>query len=255
VETVESNVKGYVTCAKCYHDIPILKDAYKEGRAIHLYFDHHEEGKALFSYREVKHKKVEITALFSLSDRNFNISLFDALYNSIGDVIDTEDKYNIAKQLLTANKYLKIRKGLPSDLFKMSIPAFQQKFWEEGFLPYFSNYGIRNKWSNADDEEKQSILQKLGITIQPQFTNNIECYFEEIGLEVLRNLKSAKKSIKIAMAWFTNFDIYKVIKEKLKDADVEITLVTNNDLINNGGYCLNLNDFPVAIRESNKGFH
>ena len=44
------------------------------------------------------------------------------------------------------------------------------------------------------------------------------------------------------MAWFTNFDIFRVIKHKLESSDVEITLVTNNDLINNGGYCLNLNE-------------
>jgi hypothetical protein len=48
------------------------------------------------------------------------------------------------------------------------------------------------------------------------------------------------------MAWFTNFDIFRVIKHKLESSDVEITLVTNNDLINNGGYCLNLNELIGA---------
>ena len=252
VEDYLTKTKGYVIFVNNYQDIPTLRDAYKKGKNISLYFDRYEGEKALFSYREIKSdfmelkKQVEIKALFSQTDREFNMSLFDALYNSIGSVIDTEEKYYIAKQLLSTNKELKARAGLARDFFKMSTPVFQNKFWQEGILPYFSNFGIRKMWSDADADEKDLILQRLGINILPQTHTKINCCFEEIGQEVIKNILSAKKSIKVAMAWFTNFDIFKVLKHKLESSDVVVTLVTNNDLINNGGYCLNLNELIDA---------
>lgn len=252
VEDLASKIRGYVIFVNNYQDIPVLKEAYRKGKNIPLYFDRYEGENALFSYKEIKTEVakgktlVEIKALFSGTDRDFNQTLFDALFNSLGETIDTEEKYNLAKQLLFANKELKVRGGLTKDLFKMSTPAFQKLFWEEGVLPFFSNFGIRKLWSEADEEEKDLILQRLGITVQPQYTTSVECFFEQIGEEVVKNIISAKKSIKIAMAWFTNFDIFRVVKHKLESSDVDITLVTNNDLINNGGYCLNLNELIDA---------
>lgn len=252
VEGLASRIKGYVIFVNNYQDIPALKEAYRKGKNIPLYFDRFEDGNALFSYKEIKAEVakgkplIEIKALFSGTDRDFNQTLFDALFSSLGETIDTEEKFNLAKQLLLANKELKVRGGLTKDIFKMSTPAFQKLFWEEGVLPFFSNFGIRQLWSEADEDEKDLILQRLGITVHPQYTTSVECFFEQIGEEVIKNIISAKKSIKIAMAWFTNFDIFRVVKHKLESCDVDITLVTNNDLINNGGYCLNLNELIDA---------
>lgn len=252
VEELVSKTRGFVIFVNNYQNIPILKEAYKKGKNIPLYFDRYEGGNALFSYKEIIPEvvevkpQVEIKALFSGIDKEFNTTLFDALLNSIGETIDTDEKYNLAKQLLQANKELKVRGGLAKDFFRMSSPLYQKKFWEEGILPYFSNFGIRKMWSEADEDEKDLIVQRLGIAIQPQNKTSVECHFEHIGEKVIKKIISAKKSIKIAMAWFTNFDIFRVIKHKLESSDVEITLVTNNDLINNGGYCLNFNELIGA---------
>ena len=252
VEELVSKTRGFVIFVNNYQNIPILKEAYKKGKNIPLYFDRYEGGNALFSYKEIIPEvvevkpQVEIKALFSGIDKEFNTTLFDALLNSIGETIDTDEKYNLAKQLLQANKELKVRGGLAKDFFRMSSPLYLKKFWEEGILPYFSNFGIRKMWSEADEDEKDLIVQRLGIAIQPQNKTSVECHFEHIGEEVIKKIISAKKSIKIAMAWFTNFDIFRVIKHKLESSDVEITLVTNNDLINNGGYCLNFNELIGA---------
>ena len=249
VEDINSNLKGFVVFRSNYQDIPILKEAHKTGQEIPMYFDRLEGDHALFSYRELKpqavrEKKVEIKALFSGKDGDYNLSLFDALYGAIGSAIDSEEKYSLAKQLLAANRELRARAGLAKDFFKISTPLFQQRFWEEGVLPYFSNYGIKKIWAEADNEAKEKILHRLGITALPQvnINNNIECYFDAIGQEIEKNILSAQKTIKIAMAWFTNYDIFKALKEKLQNSRVEIVLVTNNDLINNGGYCLDLNE-------------
>ncbi len=252
VEDSLTKTKGYVIFKRNYQDIPFLKEAYKKGETIPLFFDRYEEGKALFSYREIKVErrvekaKVEINALFSLSDREFNISLFDALYSSLGSEIDTQEKYNLAKQLLSANKDLKVRNGLAKDIFRMCAPVYQTKLWVEGIIPYFSNFGIRKLWSDSNEEEKDVILQRLGISIDSQTNSDIQCLFEDIAQEIIKNILSATQSVKIAMAWFTNFDIFKVIKNKLETSNIEIILVTNNDLINNGGYCLNFDELIDA---------
>ena len=252
VEDYLTKTKGYVIFVQNYQDIPILKEAYKMGKSIPLYFDRFEGETALFSYREITKKfkerkaKIEVKALFSASDDGYNALLFDALFNSLNSVIDSQEKYDLAKQLLLANRELKVRAGLTKDFFKMSIPAYQTKFWEEGIIPYFSNFGVRKIWSESDEDEKDLILQRLGISLKSKNETSVQCFFENIGQEIIKGILSAKKSIKIAMAWFTNYDIFKVIKHKLESSNVEIVLVTNNDLINNGGYCLNFNELIDA---------
>lgn len=248
VEDVSTKTKGYVIFVNNYQDIPIMKKAYQKGYSIPLYFDRYEGGVAQFSYKAIgqvpneEKSEVEIKALFSSSDREFNTILFEALYNSLGTSIDSLEKYNLAKQLLLANKKLQIRGGLAKDLFKMSNLTYQKKFWEEGVLPYFSNFSIRKMWSESNDDEKDAILQRLGISIINNTSTRVNCYFENIAREIVNRIVSAQQSIKIAMAWFTNFDIFNEIKCKLENSNVEVTLVTNNDLINNGGYCLNINN-------------
>ena len=195
VEELVSKTRGFVIFVNNYQNIPILKEAYKKGKNIPLYFDRYEGGNALFSYKEIIPEvvevkpQVEIKALFSGIDKEFNTTLFDALFNSLGETIDTDEKYNLAKQLLQANKELKVRGGLAKDFFRMSSSLYQKKFWEEGILPYFSNFGIRKIWSEADEDEKDLIVQRLGIAIQPQNKTSVECHFEHIGEEVIKKIK------------------------------------------------------------------
>lgn len=178
---------------------------------------------------------------FSNLNLEFSTQVFNALFNSLGESIDTEEKYNIAKQLLLINRKLKVRKGLSKDLFKISNATFQTKFWNDGLLPYFSNIGIKKTWESSDEEGRESILQRLGIILPKTSNTQLECFFEGIEEVVLKNIISAQTSIKACMAWFTNFNIFKALRHKLKEG-VEIVMITNNDLINNGGYCLNLNE-------------
>ena len=48
-------------------------------------------------------------------------------------------------------------------------------------------------WSEADEDEKDLIVQRLGIAIQPQNKTSVECHFEHIGEEVIKKIISAKK--------------------------------------------------------------
>ena len=80
-----------------------------------LYFDRYEDGTPLFAYKlynDAPKKESENTVVdngssvltvnmsFSNSNSEFNTQLFNALFNSLGEIIDTEEKYEIAKKYL-----------------------------------------------------------------------------------------------------------------------------------------------------------
>lgn len=252
VEEVTTRTKGWVIFVKHYDDIPPMKEAFHNRKTISLYFDKYEGNSPLFTYRiyeEEQKSQVQDSAtslltvnmMFTFDNSDFNISLFDALYNSLGNVVDSDEKYALAKQLLSVNRVLKIRQGLTKDLFKISNNFYQTKFWSEGLIPYCSNVGIRKSWDSADEEGRQIILHRLGISLTPTKENSIECYFDNIEEIVLKNVIYAKTSIYACIAWFTNFNIFKAIRHKLEEG-IKVILLINNDLINNGGYCLNFNE-------------
>lgn len=73
-------------------------------------------------------------------------------------------------------------------------------------------------------------------------SSSVVAYFNENILKQLQNhLMYAKKSLKIAVSWFTNYSLFKQLKQMANEG-IKIQIIINNDLINNGGYCLNLNE-------------
>ena len=100
------------------------------------------------------------------------------------EVIDTEEKYNLAKQLILVNKELKVRSGITKDFFKISTNFFQQKFWHDGVLPFFSNYGIKKLWADADENEKDIILQKLVYHIIIR-NSTIFLHINKVGFRII----------------------------------------------------------------------
>lgn len=73
-------------------------------------------------------------------------------------------------------------------------------------------------------------------------SSSVVAYFDEEILKQLHNyLTFARKSLKIAVSWFTNYSLFKQLKQMASDG-IKIQLIINNDLINNGGYCLNFNE-------------
>ena len=73
-------------------------------------------------------------------------------------------------------------------------------------------------------------------------SSSVIAYFNEEILKQLQNhLTYARKSLKIAVSWFTNYSLFKQLKQMANDG-IKIQMIINNDLINNGGYCLNFNE-------------
>lgn len=59
-----------------------------------------------------------------------------------------------------------------------------------------------------------------------------KAHFREIRATIIQELKEANTSIKVAVAWFTNHDLFDVLCSKLQDG-VSIDLIIINDFINN----------------------
>ena len=76
-------------------------------------------------------------------------------------------------------------------------------------------------------------------------SSSVVAYFNEEILKQLQNhLTYARKSLKIAVSWFTNYSLFKQLKQMANDG-IKIQMIINNDLINNGGYCLNFNELII----------
>ena len=62
-------------------------------------------------------------------------------------------------------------------------------------------------------------------------TLNPEIHFENIRFEILKQLENSISSIKIAMAWFTDKEIFSNVIDKAKKG-IQIELIINDDTIN-----------------------
>lgn len=67
-------------------------------------------------------------------------------------------------------------------------------------------------------------------------------YFRNIRKELIEALQTAERKIRIAVAWFTNSDLFDLLVEKTVHG-VDIELVIIDDFINNGDFGLNFQEF------------
>lgn len=76
-------------------------------------------------------------------------------------------------------------------------------------------------------------------------TEEVDVHCADILRFLQNELSLAEKNIKIAVSWFTNYALFKQLKD-LADKGINIQLIINNDSVNNGGYCLNFNELIQA---------
>lgn len=69
-----------------------------------------------------------------------------------------------------------------------------------------------------------------------------EVYFEDIHKHIMAHLQGANSSIKLAVSWLTDKEIFNLLLEKLKQG-VSVSLVTRNDYLNNHPEALAWNTF------------
>lgn len=76
----------------------------------------------------------------------------------------------------------------------------------------------------------------------------IEAYFNQIKKKILEEIHNSKKDIKIAIAWFTQHDLFDAIISAL-DKGINVSLILIKDIINCGDYGL---DFSVYLQKGGK---
>lgn len=113
---------------------------------------------------------------FSLwkEQNELNEAIINALFNALGDKIDTPEKYEVAVSLIDINKQLHVSTSLARNIYNKCSNKYQTQLWNDAILPYCSDFIIRKAWRQADDNEKDNILKRLGIDVTnvPASTNN-----------------------------------------------------------------------------------
>ena len=83
------------------------------------------------------------------------------------------------------------------------------------------------------------------LSIVHDMTGEVDVHCTDILRHLQNELSIAERSIKVAVSWFTNYALFKQIKE-FAQKGLDIHLIINNDSVNNGGYCLDFNELIEA---------
>lgn len=64
-----------------------------------------------------------------------------------------------------------------------------------------------------------------------------QAYFEDIQPQIVKELQTAQHSIYVAVAWFTDQELYEIICRKARE-QVTVSVLILNDEINAGDYVI-----------------
>ena len=165
--------------------------------------------------------------------------------------VDSDEEYEEAMSLFAYNR----------NFSPVIVTDLEKKIWSEWSNKYklklLNDCIIKSSVSPLVIAEQKEIVN-LPLTVETKLPisqlveipssqdirklGSVEAYFNTEILKQLQNsLTLAKQSVKIAVSWFTNFSLFKQIGQMAEDG-IKVQLIINNDLINNGGYCLNFNE-------------
>lgn len=196
VETVSDHVVGYIRLVSHPQITCILRKAHEQQLIIPLRFKYVKDDKLIFWYKldstelgnatseddtsivenveelgdvhdepdsVLESSTIEIP--FSMSNTDYNTALLKSLVLALGEKIDSEEKYELAINIVTINKKFEIDKSLYKDLYNKATVKYQTKFWMDDVLPFCSNGMVKRAWNDADEDGRVVILKRLGINI------------------------------------------------------------------------------------------
>lgn len=189
-----------------------------------------------------------LASIFKGKNREDAQELLNTLLTSFAGA---EDKYsyNFSLHLIEINHSYKpcLVSSLENSLFLKANKEFKLRIWIDKLIRYCYINDVLDKYSEGDQE----IVEFLNshYKFEEIFLNNEillpKVYTKDIQNIILKRLEKAQNNIKIAVAWFTNPKLLNALVKASKRG-ANVTLVTNNDVINNGGYCLRLDDLIEA---------
>lgn len=152
----------------------------------------------------------EQDALSAILEQIDNISLQDYFYLVL----------ECKKNRVDASSFFKsIYMHVPEDV--------QYQMWKDGYVESCPAHFLIADIAS----EKANIMQLINLDYDAKLPL-CKAYFENIQEIIIKYISNAKKSIKIAMAWFTNPIIFNNLLRICKRG-IEVDLLINNDLINN----------------------
>ena len=184
------------------------------------------------------------------SNRDYlNIVLSDLLESY--RYLETDKEFEEALALLKFNRMF-------SHAIVPTAYGIISEFWSTKYKLKFAEYCMLNsipfEGISMSQEPQVRNIDNILPTIIPQIEiakiasqplEDIDIYFDDILRQLQNELSLATESVKIAVSWFTNYALFKQIKG-LAENGLDIQLITNNDAINNGGYCLDFNELIKA---------
>lgn len=188
------------------------------------------------------------------ADRNFLRETIEDIYQNYL-YVDSDEEYEEAMELIKYNR------SFPTPI----VPELEHKMyqcWTNKYKLKLASKVLFDNQPNIVTTTQEESITTLPVTdtlalpeiaIAPNISeaqiSNIQVIFNSDIQKELQNILSlAKRSVKIAVSWFTNYTLFKQIKE-MATSGIKIQLITNNDLVNNGGYCLNLGELIDAGAE------
>lgn len=187
--------------------------------------------------------------LFSINhvNRDYVKDIIDSIKENFYYVED-DDSYAEAKELIRYNYLFRpaIEPGLEVEICKA---------WPNKYKIKIFNYAILNNHNlsfgkttdiGVNLDKKLEVIDEPHLIELPETDGSISnVYFNGIFSILKEELSKVQTSLKVAVSWFTNYTLFKVLKN-LSDEGVAVSLIINNDLINNGGYCLDFNELIDA---------
>lgn len=167
-------------------------------------------------------------------------------------LVEDDEKYEEATQIIQYNR--RFTPLLIPDLEKQLLVDWQNKYRLRLMSSFIMNSRsmLLSMSDQCEDNIKDVTKQEEPLLIDgdiignislpvPDIKEEVEVLFSDILRHLQNELLLASKSIKIAVSWFTNYSLFKQIKEAAQKG-ITVELIINNDSVNNGGYCLNFNE-------------
>lgn len=196
-------------------------------------------------------QKSFLEIIFETNTPEYNQNLFHLLVDGL-KTIDNEDVFQQAKFLLKFNATTSNNiENLNSIFYHKAINEYKFLLWFEKLTDYCSTEILKFHFERAELAFKNEIIQRcqgsengfLVLNNQVKNPNEVEeVYFSGIRQKLLQELNEAKKTIFVAVAWFTNDDLFGMLCMKLKQG-IKVELIIINDYINNWEFGLPFQTF------------
>lgn len=213
--------------------------------------DKSEKGKFIPVTDEIYYKRLQSIANSKIQlDRDYLIDILSDLLDTYM-YVDSDEEYEVAKSLISYNR--SFTPALINDFERRLCANWSTKYklniinstLTENYsspltlLPITNNHLIQD---NATISLPFPEIEDASYIQVDNTVSSVNAYFNDEILKHLTDiLRSTKESLRIAVSWITNYSLFTQLKS-LATSGKHISIITNNDLINNGGYCLNLNE-------------